>query len=48
MTNTVIIEYKSAETHDQKGKIFFKNVDIMSIDCLTFANVRGYFIHTSL
>jgi hypothetical protein len=32
MTNTVIITYKSAETHVQQGEIFFKNVDIMSIE----------------
>jgi hypothetical protein len=48
MTNTDMVECKSAESHAQQGNIFFKNVDIMSIDCLTFAVVRAYFINTSL
>ena len=48
MTNTDIVQCESAETRYQQGNIFFKNVDIMSIDCLTFAVVRAYFINTTL
>ena len=43
MTITIWQMQQSAENQAWQGKIFFKNVSIMSTSCLIFAAIEGYF-----